>query len=204
MKQVFLSLFFLICTTASAYSDVSSDLAYIVEEHMLATQTEKQLARVTQKALTDIRPAIHNFGAEIVDEEEFLKALLGGFNAEMLELTRRSWIELYEAVLSPLEIVELAAFYRTNEGQALLAKGLNQDKLESSISFLKDGAGAPLLEHWSELEIASDEMHSIAVNRLQQNYSLERIADIMEMEHIIVFANEDQRHSVVKALRAAD
>lgn len=98
----------------------------------------------------------------------------------------------------------MADFYRTDEGQALLAEGLTEATLENSIAFLKDGVGAPLLEHWPELSArVEDDLGPEATARLTELFALDRIADIVDMEDVVKFEDESRRQVVVDALRKA-
>lgn len=90
MKRFLVSVVLLLGTATHPLSDAASDVAYVVDEHIRSEQAEEKLIELSPKTLSDLRPAIENFGAEITDPDRFLDELMGGFHTELLAKRERA------------------------------------------------------------------------------------------------------------------
>ena len=204
MKQ-FLTLAFCIVfgTTSPMTAETATDATYIVEQHIISGNYEKKFAIIAQDTLAIMRPAFERFGAEIINSDRFLGELVGDYHLEFMSRIQKEATIAYQEILAPEELTALANFYRSDEGQKLLAQGLSAETLNDSAAFFRVGPGESILEHMPKLLAHMNEPIREAQARINELFSMNRMAEIMEMKSIIKFEDESRRQIVVDSLREA-
>ncbi|WP_420586774.1 hypothetical protein [Ruegeria sp.] len=188
-------------TTTFTLSDPATDASYIAEQHIISTKAEEKLDTLLTDVMAQMRPAFETLGAQIVDPDRFMDELMGDFEKTLISNIRKTSAAAYQELMTDVEIAALADYYRSDEGQVLLAQGLSEVTLNDYITFAQEGAGAPLLEHFPELLASMEEVGNETMARLGEIFTLNRMADLMEMEAIVKFEDEARRQAVVDAFR---
>lgn len=188
-------------TTTSTLSDPATDASYIAEQHIISTKVEEKLDTLSTDVVARMRPAFEKLGAQIVDPDRFMGALMGEFETKLISDIRKTSATAYQELMTDVEIATLADYYRSAEGQALLARGLSEVTLNDYAAFAQEGAGAPLLEHLPQLLASMEDVSSETIARLGEVFTLDRIADLMEIDGVVQFEDEARRQAVVAALR---
>ena len=209
LKQFLTVISLLIFGAASpVVANPAEDAAYIVEQHLVFINYEEKVALMSQDIVTTMQTGFDNFGAEIIDPDKFLDVLLGDFFSEFMVKVQADTVVVFQETLSPEELAALAGFYRSDEGQALLVQGdalLALSIIEGhpgpTNQFFQTGSGAAILARMPELLAGMNGMFQAVQVRLNELFTLDRIADIMEMKSVVRFKDESQRQVVVDALR---
>ncbi|WP_170398929.1 hypothetical protein [Ruegeria arenilitoris] len=200
-KTLVLASCLLLGTTIPSLADPETDAQYILEQHSASNNFEERISALKRRALIHFEPFFQKLGAQIIDPDRFLDELLGDFEAEIFSDVRSTTVAAYLEILTDDEIAALADYYRSDEGQYLLAQGLTAETMFQYAALAFGGAYAPILEHMQELEVALDRVRPIVEARLEKKLTADRIADIMEMEDIVKFEDESRRQIVVDAMR---
>ena len=184
-------------------ADTETDAAYILEQHLNSINSEEEFETLKQTALSEMHSNFDDLGAQIIDPDRFAEELFGEFETYFFSNLRETLAKTYQDFMTDEEIAALADFYRSDKGQELLRQGLSEDTLADNIAFIKGGAGAPLLRILFNSSARMDDFHDEITARLGEVFSLDRIADLMEMETIVVFESDEHRQYVVDGLRQA-
>ncbi|MCF6433873.1 DUF2059 domain-containing protein [Leisingera sp. MMG026] len=204
MKQILIAAIFLLGTVTSALSEAAADVAFVADAHMRWSDAEERVTSLRQEVYTKLQPGFADLGAEIINSDRFWEELAGDFDVELLKLIRGNVAAVYQEVLTTEEIAALADFYRADEGRVLLEQGVTPVTFTSNVAFFTEGAGAPLAEHLLELEASMEAKGETVTQYLRAVFSPARIADIIEMEDVMAFADESRRAVVAEALRNAE
>ena len=205
MKQkLLLASFLFFGTTVTGLSDPMSDASYIVEQHITSSNVEEKLDALSADVVAQMNPVFKNLGAHIIDPNRFKDVLMGDFAAELVSEISETAAAAFHEQLMDEELAALADYYRSDEGQALLARGFSSVTSNDYIKLMHEGAGAPVLEHIPEMLETMEAVENKTIARLDDVFALGRMADLMEMEGLVAFDDEARRQTVVDALRKAE
>lgn len=204
MKQFFAFMTCLAIGTASfSRADTEEDAAYIVRQHMVLGDYEEKLELLSQSILAKVEPAFERLGAEIIAPDRLWDEIGGTYFQDLEQIIQENAIIAFQEVLAPEELALLANYYRSDEGQAFLVQSFTKEQLDTSAAFFQVGPGKPLLTRMPELLAVVNEPLLDALLPINELFSTDRMADIMEMKRVVHFEDECRRQSVVDALREA-
>lgn len=184
MRHLLISLACAIGLAHAAFAGPTEDAAYIVEQHLYWNDYDAGAAALQREIFANIEQALGQFGATVIDPERFIEEMFGGLK----EVVRAETIKSYRAAMSDAALAELAEFYRTDLGQATLSSGVAPGRA----TYLA------VMQYHAE---AGAHLEQAIPSALEQFFSLQRQADILEMPDIVAFENEADRSKVVAAMR---
>lgn len=121
MKQVFYATAIaLTCLTTPAQADPQADIDYIISQTVTRPLFEAALEAQRDLITGAIQNDLRVKGITLTDPDRFLDLLVGAsideFTLEMQEQTKTT----YRSTFSDKELMDIAAFYKTDSGQALI------------------------------------------------------------------------------------
>ena len=184
----------------------SDNATFIVDQNIESRNYDDAWETLSTQVVSSLSEAMDGFGARIVDHERFIEAFLGGFRAtleEELSNQREEVIAAYTRLLTEDELADLAAFYRSSEGQTFLREAsASGSSPEQTLAFFQ-GPGRPILEHREALLIHLEAYASAIEAPLLETFAMEHLADIMAEPDIVAFEDEGLRARVVAKMRAS-
>lgn len=192
----------LLAIAAPARADVKADASYVVETHVLLSDTFKRLDVLYDETVPALAESIRKMGGIIINEAAFTEELLGDFDEEMLDFTRTQFADLFQELFSPEEIKELADFFRSRDGKIWLDSLIHDHRLSGETSKYVNGPLAVYATHMGSVGARFSTIEAYMGTRLTELLALERIADILAMHSLVGFESEDHRRSVVEGMLA--
>ena len=111
----------LVLSATTSFADPKEDATFIVQqtltENMFAAAIFAQKDLIASALLNDLGAQ----GITLSDPDRFVEILVEEFLAEFTETMQAGTVDVYLNRFTPQQLSELAAFYRSDTGQALLA-----------------------------------------------------------------------------------
>lgn len=158
----------------SATAEPSDDATYIALIHLEQMRKSHGQAQIVDGIVTGVAESIERMGADIVDHDAFRTALTKKFTERSYDAAREAFSAAYREVLTPEELTALADFYRSPEGQALMAEERQALVLPTAAWLMLFGPVAPLREKRDELR-----------NRMGVHFAenTEMLQDSLDLDH---------------------
>ncbi|MDA8585228.1 hypothetical protein N9L47_03060 [Rhodobacteraceae bacterium] len=176
-----------------------ADLNYVVTEKNRADLAAE--VQMSQEVSASIRSGIEELGGTVIDPDRFTKALFGDSVKDYLltikEYHRSAYLELF----TPDEITALANYYRSENGQNLLTGDPETPEYAELYAFFEAGPGAPFLTQRDALIEKVEEPIRDQMVRIEQMFSMSRVADFIERPDLIHFEDESRRKAIVEGMR---
>jgi hypothetical protein len=197
--KLFLTIFFVLATPV--YADTTSDAAYIVDQHMIASGAEKRFQDFNQTMLTNMRSAFANLEVEILDPERFVSELIGDFDERFLREVRDAATKSFLRRLNPDELNHLSTFYRSEAGQVLIEGGVTITSLNGDLDFFSDDEGKEIASKVEELLLDMENVINHNLGLAANLLSASRLADVAEIRGVLGFKSEADRQIIIDYLR---
>lgn len=188
-------------TSPPLIADPKEDATYIVEQHLISGNYDEKFKLLMQDTLANMTQSLERLGAKIIDPDRFLGLLVEDTHLEFMPKVREHAVSAFQDILTPEELASVASFYRSDEGQNFLEQSQSEETFQTYESILRDGPGEPLITHMPELLASMSEPIREWRARITELFSPHRMADILEMESVVEFVDENRRQRVVEALR---
>lgn len=186
MRRLLLSVCILAGLSQVALAGAAEDAAFIAERTVSSADYRGGQAELNRQIFRNIEAGLQRLGAEVVDPDRFIEELVGSWPT----VFEAEFAQVLNAALTEKELAELAEFYRSDEGRDYLETG----ELLNPVAMLDVLRRAMAVRSGLEAALAP---------RLNEMFSPQRVAEILEMPDVVRFENEATRDDVVHALRNA-
>jgi len=121
MKRVYAAALSLTLCSGSALADPQADADYIVSQTMTRDMFEGSIAAQRGLIISAIQNDLRAQGITLPDPDRFFDLFMEEFIGEFTDSMRDQSASIYLERFSAEELADIAAFYRTASGQALVA-----------------------------------------------------------------------------------
>lgn len=188
----------------SGFSGSVENARFIAEQHLDALGYAQRLDALERRTLSSLRSGLEPFGATILDSDRFMHELTGEYTDSALPDLVTAASDAFVEHLTPQELAQLAAFYRSEAGKVLPAQPVWDLEGNAHPPLSDDGPLAPLFEKSPQLKASMDHIMTRGLTTIADLFTAERLAGIVADPEIVGFEDETMRADVVEALGRAE
>ena len=207
--------------TRNAYTNA----VYIVHHNNSDERIEADLKRLGVTIAANLDESLADFGGRIVDPDEFAAAIVGETLEQVLNLSRSRSVELYMEVFDAGVLAKVAAYYKSDSGQAVLAHvprptvlngtitwpedqeawldSLTSDQLKDFVAFAESPSGQALQNAEPTLTQFANQMLPEFEAVVEENITLVGTIELLDREDLVEFDDPKQRENLLKELRSS-
>lgn len=206
---------------ADAHQNAEANARYILSQNITDATFDAQITAMHRSAADKMNKNLKPLGGELIDPMAFMEAWAGKPIDAYFATARDVGTALYLDVFTPKQLAEIATFYRSDAGRAVLAVVNNDAATDASSAEQEiDWIRRISLRHYISFYVFSEgktgqrwrEVHPIISERVDENLvdasavfresmTMDAVIDLIARDDMVTFDHPDMRDYVVGVMR---